>query len=131
MAQPNPEGESGQRELGPDSTVAAEQLGDLACSGAVDQEREEETIETSYKSSDVIRLPVNINGDCANALKEIAAQRDVSITEVIRRSIAIMKFVEDETRKGNRIQVVTPEGTREVELIGSRRSWWGRRRKTS
>jgi len=43
----------------------------------------------------VIRLAVNINEESATALEEMAAKNECSITEVVRRCIAIAKFIED------------------------------------
>ncbi len=56
------------------------------------------------------RLSVNINHDTAAALRQMAQERGISVTEAVRRAVAIAKFVEDETRRGHRIQVVFGNG---------------------
>ena len=63
------------------------------------------------------RLSVNINRETADALKQMAKERGISVTEVVRRAVAITKFVEDETRRGHRIQVVGQNGDNARELM--------------
>ena len=47
------------------------------------------------------RLSVNINDETAQALNELAARRQTTVTEIIRRAVSMYKFVEDEvTQKG-------------------------------
>lgn len=65
----------------------------------------------------ITRLSVNINADAARALKSVAARRQISITEAIRRAIAIYKFVEDESARGNTIQVVNSSDKTVRELL--------------
>lgn len=48
------------------------------------------------------RLSVNINDETAAALKELAARRDTSVTEIVRRAVAVYKFVEDEVGQGGK-----------------------------
>jgi Ribbon-helix-helix protein, copG family len=61
-------------------------------------------------SPSVTRLSVNINQDAAAALKKHSERRQVSVTETVRRAIAVYDFVEEELAKGNRIQVVEKSG---------------------
>ncbi|WP_405717255.1 ribbon-helix-helix protein, CopG family [Streptomyces sp. NBC_01537] len=64
------------------------------------------------------RLSVNLNDEAARALKENSDRRGISITEAVRRAIAVYDFIERETAAGNRIQVVDPEGrVRELLLV--------------
>lgn len=48
------------------------------------------------------RLSVNINDETAVALKSLAARRDTSVTEVVRRAVAVYKFMEDEVALGGK-----------------------------
>lgn len=58
------------------------------------------------------RLNVNINEETAAALRELAARRDTSVTEIVRRSVAVYKFVEDEVGAGGKtLQVVDADET--------------------
>lgn len=53
------------------------------------------------------RLSVNINDETAAALKDLADRRDTSVTEIVRRAVAVYKFVEDEVgQKGKTLQLV-------------------------
>jgi hypothetical protein len=53
-----------------------------------------------------VRLSVNLATDVAGALRGLVRSHGISVTEGIRRAIAIWKFVEDEQAKGNRIAVI-------------------------
>jgi hypothetical protein len=57
-----------------------------------------------------VRLSVNIATDVSDALKALSYRHDVTVTETIRRAIAILKLVSDENERGNRVMVVQGEG---------------------
>lgn len=65
----------------------------------------------------IVRLNVNLNAETADALKQLADEKGSSLTEVIRRAIAVYKFIADEARKGNRIQTVDPKTNEVRELV--------------
>ncbi|WP_026541650.1 ribbon-helix-helix protein, CopG family [Paenarthrobacter nicotinovorans] len=65
----------------------------------------------------LIRLNVNLNKETAAALKEIAAKENISLTEAVRRAIAILKFVEEEQDRGRKIQTMDQDGKDKRELI--------------
>lgn len=72
--------------------------------------------------ADVVRLSINLAPDVANVLRGWAERKHLSVTEAVRRAIAVWNFVETERANGNRIAVVEslPEGgerMREVVLI--------------
>ncbi len=58
----------------------------------------------------LVRLNVNLNQETADALKEIADDAGISLTEAVRRAISVYKFVDDEIESGNRVQTVNPNG---------------------
>src|SRR3954452_1193318 len=60
---------------------------------------------TIASDTKVTRLSININEETAAALRDMAARRGVSVTEAVRRAVAIAKFVEDETMNGSTVQV--------------------------
>ncbi|WP_139007402.1 ribbon-helix-helix protein, CopG family [Arthrobacter crystallopoietes] len=69
-------------------------------------------------SSDaLVRLNVNLNKETAAALKELAESQGISLTEAVRRSIALLKFVDEERAKGRKIQTMDPEGKNKRELV--------------
>jgi hypothetical protein len=64
------------------------------------------------------RLSINLSAETAEALRELAARKGVSITEGIRRAIAAWQFLEVEASKGNRIAVIEQDGSiRTVVLL--------------
>lgn len=62
------------------------------------------------------RLNVNLNDESAEALRKVAESKGVSVTEAVRRAIALMKFIEDETNKDHKVQIVDKAGSKR-ELI--------------
>ena len=57
-----------------------------------------------------VRFSLNLPFGAAKVVKEVAKKDDISVTEVFRRAIAIMKLMDDEREAGNRIQTVDPSG---------------------
>lgn len=73
----------------------------------------------SYR--DVVRLSVNLAPSVAAVLKDAAHQQGTSVTEALRRTIALWKIVSDERARGNRVMVVEGTGDsaryREIVLL--------------
>lgn len=67
----------------------------------------------------VTRLSVNLAPDVAAELKRLAALRDTSITEMVRRCIALMSLTETERAKGHRPAWIEsrPDGERLREWV--------------
>lgn len=71
----------------------------------------------------VVRLSVNLAADVADVLRALARRRGLSLTETIRRAIAVLKFVEEEVERGNKLAVVETDAdgrqrVREIMLVG-------------
>lgn len=71
----------------------------------------------------VARLSVNLAHDTMEVLRWLANQRAASVTETIRRAISVLKFVEDEVAKGNKLAIVETgedgdQRVREIVLVG-------------
>jgi hypothetical protein len=66
-----------------------------------------------------VRLSVNLARDVSQELKRICQNSGVSVTEGVRRCIALWKLLSEETRKGNRVLIQEGEGesARYRELI--------------
>ena len=60
--------------------------------------------------TDIIRLSVNINEETADALRKLVADKGITITEVMRRAIAVTDFLYKEQDKGKIIQTVSRKG---------------------
>lgn len=76
-------------------------------------------IASSEKSStgSYARLSVNINDETAAALRTLADRDGVTITELIRRAVSVLAFVEGEIDKGNEIRVVDKRRGTVSELV--------------
>ena len=62
------------------------------------------------------RLGVNINDETAAALNDLAARRQVTVTETVRRAVSVYKFIEDQVRDGKELRIVGPGEITHVEL---------------
>jgi len=60
----------------------------------------------------VVRLSVNLAPSVAEALKSTAQKHGVSITEAVRRAVALWKLVSDSQAKGQRVMLVEGQGDR-------------------
>jgi plasmid stability protein len=69
--------------------------------------------------SDYARLSVNLAPDTMDVLRGLAARHGVSITEEVRRVIAIGSFLQTEVDAGRKLAVVetSPDGTQSVREI--------------
>jgi hypothetical protein len=56
------------------------------------------------------RLSVNMNDQTTADVKELAARRQISVTEVIRRAVSVYKFIEDENAAGSTIRISRRNG---------------------
>ncbi|MCF3172547.1 CopG family transcriptional regulator [Streptomyces sioyaensis] len=72
--------------------------------------------ETGVK--DFTRLSVNINDDTAEALKRLKSAKGISITEAVRRAVALYDLVDRETGDTGKLQIVDDGNVREILLLG-------------
>lgn len=73
---------------------------------------------TSHASEQSVRLSVNLSPGTAALLRAVLDRKGLSITEGIRRAIAVWKFVEDEVERGNQLAVIEKDGeVRRVVLL--------------
>ncbi|MFF9221480.1 ribbon-helix-helix domain-containing protein [Streptomyces viridosporus] len=56
------------------------------------------------------RLSVNINEDTAAKLRWYKDHKNISITETVRRAIALLDLVERETAKGGEVLLKSQDG---------------------
>jgi hypothetical protein len=65
-----------------------------------------------------VRLSVNLSVESAETLRTLIRRKGLTITEGIRRAIAVWKFVEDENSNGNQLAVIEQDGSiRKVVLL--------------
>jgi hypothetical protein len=63
------------------------------------------------------RLSVNVADDVAGAIDQMHTQHGWTITEVIRRAVSILKFIDDEVAHGGRVLVERDGKMREVRFL--------------
>ena len=63
------------------------------------------------------RLSVNISDKTAEELRALAEGRDTTVTEAIRRAVAVYAFVEQEVRSGKTLRVVEADGRTATEVV--------------
>ena len=65
------------------------------------------------------RLSVNVPVSTMALLRRVAQERGTSITDVVRRAIALLKLIDDAEKDGLELQVYNPktDRTRSVQLI--------------
>jgi Ribbon-helix-helix protein, copG family len=70
------------------------------------------------KNGRFVRLSVNLSLETAEVFRTLIERKGLSISEGIRRAIAVWKFLEDEKARGNEIAVVEPDqSVRKVVLL--------------
>jgi hypothetical protein len=63
------------------------------------------------------RLSVNVAEDVAGAIDQMRTRHRWSITEVIRRAVSILKFIDEEEAHGGRVLVERDGKVREVKFL--------------
>jgi hypothetical protein len=69
----------------------------------------------SQDKGSVARLSINLSTETTDAFKELIGRKGLTLTEGIRRAIAVWQFFEDETSKGNEIAVI--EANRSIRKV--------------
>ncbi|MET9116638.1 hypothetical protein [Streptomyces longwoodensis] len=74
---------------------------------------------TGNQTNPVTRLSVNINEDTAAKLRWYKEHKGISITETVRRAVALLELVERETVKGSQVLLKSSDGksVRELWLV--------------
>jgi len=52
------------------------------------------------------RLSINISEDTALALKTLANEHETSVTDIVRRAVAVYDYIETQTKDDKRLQLV-------------------------
>lgn len=64
----------------------------------------------------MVRLIINVNDTTADALKSLATKKKTSVTEVVRRSVSVYKFMDDALKRGEKIQIKSGDRVTDVGL---------------
>ena len=65
----------------------------------------------------LVRLAVNLGPEAADVLKEYASRKGISVTEAVRRAIAVLAFVDEAQRRGASINVEEDGVLKEVMFM--------------
>jgi hypothetical protein len=66
-----------------------------------------------------VKVTVNLTEDDVAELKDQAERDSITMTDVLRRSIAVGKLVTTAVRNGEKVLIQSPHGdTRQIELLG-------------
>ena len=70
-------------------------------------------------TAQITRLSVNVPMTTMALLRRVAHERGTSITDVVRRAIALLKLIDDAEKDGLEVQVYNPktDRTRSVQLL--------------
>lgn len=66
-----------------------------------------------------VKVTVNLTEDDVAELKQQAERDSITMTDALRRSIAVGKLVTTAVRNGDKVLIQSPQGdTRQIELLG-------------
>ena len=66
-----------------------------------------------------VKVTVNLTEDDVAELKAQAERDSITMTDALRRSIAVGKLVNTAVRNGEKVLIQSPQGdTRQIELLG-------------
>jgi hypothetical protein len=68
-------------------------------------------------SDPLVRLSVNLSPDLANELKQYAGHKGISITEAVRRAIAVLTFVENAQSRGASLHLEEGGALKEILFL--------------
>ena len=66
----------------------------------------------------LVRLSVNLSPDVADALKQYASRKGISITEAVRRAITVLTFVDNAQSRGASLHLEEGGVLKEILLLG-------------
>ena len=69
---------------------------------------------SNNQDREVVRLSVNVAPDVGTAIQQLAARHGITVTEVIRRAVSVLKFTDDEQAQGSLLLVKRGSAISEV-----------------
>jgi hypothetical protein len=76
----------------------------------------ERTRDNGRKGDAMPRISANLSKEVVSAIEELARRNNISKTEVIRRAVAMEKFLEDQKARGADV-LVRQRGSAELERV--------------
>jgi hypothetical protein len=62
------------------------------------------------KNTEVVRVSLNLSRDEVETLRDIAMQRNTTMTDVLRHAVVLERFVNEATKNKEKILVEKPDG---------------------
>lgn len=85
---------------------------------AAADENKLEGLKSGKSRENFVRLSVNLSAETSEVLKSLIERKGFSISEGVRRAIAIWEFLEDEKSRGNELAVIERDNSvRKVVLL--------------
>jgi Ribbon-helix-helix protein, copG family len=78
---------------------------------AVPSTEEEGAAPMAAGAAEKVKVTVNMTPEDVEMLKALAGKRGISMTEVLRRALAMEKFLEDSSEAGEKILIQGPDQT--------------------
>lgn len=63
------------------------------------------------------KYTVELNAELNRVLDELSKNQDAPKTQLIRKAISVLKYLDDERRKGNRIVITNQDGQPDREIV--------------
>lgn len=63
------------------------------------------------------KTTVQLSGDLDKILSDLSKEQGVPKTQVIRRSLALLKYLEDERRSGGKVAITDQDGKVVKEIV--------------
>jgi hypothetical protein len=63
------------------------------------------------------KYTVELNERLNEILEDLSTEQNTPKTQVIRRAISVLKYLDDEHRKGNKVLIADPTGKAQREIV--------------
>ena len=77
----------------------------------------EDEVASASKETERVKITISLSPEVAGVLRDLAAERGVSMTEVLRQAITTEKFLADAIRSGEKILLREPRKRTTRELV--------------
>jgi len=64
-----------------------------------------------------VRMTLELSPKVRERLQDLSAETDQSLSEVIRRALAVYDFILTETKRGGNLIIRTPDGEKELVIF--------------
>lgn len=79
---------------------------------------ERPVVSIGYKKDELVRFNLNLSPATADVVRKVAESKEISVTDVFRRALAIMETMDDEVANGRAICSIDGQGNAtEFEIL--------------